>query len=464
MYLMNIFEIILILFLPINNVYILPFDTITLNNPLQSSQNSEFYNQLFQTELYVNLTIGTPPQNVKSLIKFDSPGFYINEGAFNYTLSSTSKKYYWPISKYFFNSVSYMVGDIFYINFYKSYNDFITNKNNAQELNIIKTNETLFIVINKDRKNINKNIFYNYGYVGLDYKEKNNNEPPETTHTFIDRAHKYWNIKKNIFYLEFNKDNQTYKNYFNNYYRGYFILGENLVTDEDEKNKIKFIYLSKDKISYNWIIYFDNIYLKTNEQNIHKFNFTDATDNLEYGAELKVNLPYIVGSYEYLNYINNSFFNELINKKICFFNLLNNTIAGKYYYSFICNSQSEFLMNKLENNFPDLIFESKNLLKNFTLSKNDLFAYNNMDTSDNNLYFLIIFHKEIKNVNKNWIIGIPFFRKYIFSFDYENKQIGYYDKKEVNMNQKNNKEYSSLVSKIFFIIILIVIIFILGIK
>ena len=145
--------IIYVLIKQIKNFYVLPFHTVLINDGLLK-ENIDLYDYLFQSELYTNLTIGSPPQIVKSLIKFESNGFYIYQGAFNYTLSSSSKKYYWQIDKWFFNSVSYMITDHFYFNLYNTFNNF--NNKNIKD-NKIKTNETLFIIISKIKENINKN-------------------------------------------------------------------------------------------------------------------------------------------------------------------------------------------------------------------------------------------------------------------------------------------------------------------
>ena len=83
----NVFCLIFLLFRQINNFYILSFDSILIKDELLK-ENFNFYEYLFQAELYTNLSIGTPPQKVKSLISFESKGFYIFQGAFNFSLSS----------------------------------------------------------------------------------------------------------------------------------------------------------------------------------------------------------------------------------------------------------------------------------------------------------------------------------------------------------------------------------------
>ena len=435
----------------INNFYILPFDSILIKDVLLN-ENLSFYDYLFQNELYTNLSIGTPSQNVKSIITFESKGFYIYQEAFNYSLSSTAKKYYWQFNKYFFNSMSYMITDHFYFNYY--------NKNLTN--NIFKTNEALFIIISNKKE---KKKYFNYGFIGLAYEDKKVYESPETTIEFINTAKKILNLKNKEFYFDFNKDNYTYKNFFNNYHKGNLIIGNHLNVEEKyEKNKVNYTYFLRDRNSLKMIINFDCIYSQINSLYPENNNFTKF-NSVQLGIELRANLPYLIGTNDYLDYINKTFFGELINKNICYFNINNSTTNTKNLNSFICNGKSDDLINTLKYKFPELIFESKDLGKNFSLNINDLFSFNNFNKSDYNLYFLIFFHNKKTTENKNWVLGIPFFKKYKMIFDYENKRIGYYlETKIYKLDNKKETFISNNLFTILFVIIFIVIIFIFGMK
>ena len=358
-----------------------------------------------------------------------------------------------------------MISDYFYFNSYETYNDFIQSNNNDSQL--IKTNKTLFVIMFKAREIYNKK-YDNYCYIGLDYDDKQSStKSPETMINFIHTANKRWKLNNSIFYLDFNKDNYTYKNYFNNYFKGNFILGKDLADEKNESDKIKHTHLSKDKTSQKWIIKFDYIYSKLNNINIEKGNLNKTNNNTEFNSnqlniELKLNKPYIIGTSEYYNYINQSFFNDLINKKICTINLLNYTYNKNELFGISCKGDSDYFLDILKNKFPELIFESKDLEKKFSLNIYDLFSYNSYNKSDTNLYFLIFFYKIEKSNNKNWILGIPFFKKYTLSFDYENKKIGYYYKTKVKNKVISNNKNILQILRILGIIILICIIFIFG--
>ena len=117
-------------------------------------------------------------------------------------------------------------------------------------------------------------------------------------------------------------------------------------------------------------------------------------------------------------------------------------------------------MDKL-NNFPDLILEHKDLNESFILTKNDLFAFNTINDLDKNLYFLIISVEQYLD----WILGIPFLKKYVLSYNYDSRKIGYYEffGKDEKEEEKSSNFFSSLAFKIIIIIVLIIIIFSLGI-
>ena len=230
------------------------------------------------------------------------------------------------------------------------------------------------------------------------------------------------------------------------------------MTDEvDEKDKIIYVNSLRFDGEITWKTLFDNIYLKKSDECV-------ILKTSRKQGDLFVNKPYILGTKEYNEYINKTFFSELIEQNICY---INDKINNNDYISYVCDSTSVQFINKLDNEFPDLIFEHKEFEENFTLTKNDLFSFNNLNKTDNNLYFLIMFanpkgHQYIFS----WTLGIPFLKKYRLSFNYDTKKIGYYKndgKVIVNKNEKNNNTFfGNLFMNIIIFILLIVIIFVLG--
>ena len=390
----------------------------------------------------------------------DLSGFSIYQGAFNVNLSLTAEKGIWDMNiNRALRLLSYPVKDYFYFSSFNTYKDLekyiISIKNKRDEenklLNITKTSKTSFIIMSNPPTYSNKNYYY-FGIIGLRLNEQYYLDGPE----FIISFKKENYLKSYTFSFIFNKDNYTYNNFFNNNHEGYFIIGEELVDEKNKKDKILYTNTQRNEKGLSWCIYFNKIYSKIS-------NFEFKTQKL--GGEFVLNLPYLIGTNDYLDYINNTFFNELIQKKLCYYN--NGTKNKKELYSFICNSQSLYLMNYLNYNFPDLVFEHKELEENFILNKYDLFSFNNFNKSDTNLYFLVLFRDMIGyNKNLNWTLGIPFLKKYRLSFNYDSKKIGYYkideNKNIEKLNKEENKLFNGIFIKIIFIIILIIIIFILG--
>ena len=138
-------------------------------------------------------------------------------------------------------------------------------------------------------------------------------------------------------------------------------------------------------------------------------------------------------------------------------------------------------MDNLNTKFPDLIFYNRDINRNFILTKKDLFAYNTNDNSDNNLYFLIV---DGIDDEERWIFGIPFLKKYVISYDFDNKKIGYYENygkinddepdesdesdesdepdKSDDKQKEDKNFFKSLAFKIIMIVIGVIIVFVLG--
>ena len=457
-------KILLFLFKYINNFFVLPFDTIYIND--KTIKEEDYHTLLFQNELYVNLSIGTPRQDIKAMLKMDKYGFLIYEDAFNPNLSTTYEKIKENLKiSWVWNFIPFSLKDHFYIssfNSYKNFENYISQNNNKELLyNITKTNKTKFMSIHlKNTKNNFNKMFHNYGIIGLKLNGNPNFNPPE----FVVSLKKSQEIKSYSFSLKFN--NETKNGFFNNVNKGYFIIGEELTDDESEIDKICYTNGLKYGGEINWETNFDNIYTKNNNFNMNK----NKNDFKHFISKRKqgnffVNKPYILGTKEYNEFINETFFYELIEQKICY---VNYKINNNDYFSYICDSTSKIFINNLNNNFPDLIFEHKELGENFTLTKYDLFSYNIFNNSDLNLYFLVMFaNPKGHSYIFSWLLGVPFFKKYRLSFNYDTKKIGYYkDDGKIIMKQNrkinNFKLLNNNYFKIFLILILICIIFILG--
>jgi hypothetical protein len=150
---------------------------------------------------------------------------------------------------------------------------------------------------------------------------------------------------------------------------------------------------------------------------------------------LNINSGVIIGTREYKNYIDSNFFNNLIKRKICQVDCVND------YFIYSCNIEFNKGTNQQNpstnyySEFPELIFNSKKLEYNFIFKSKDLF-----EQIFDKYYFLIVFENSTKSKSKDvWYLGEPFYRKYTFSVNIDAKTIGFYDKK-VNAKKENNTE------------------------
>ena len=434
----------------INCFVVLPFDTIFVKDKTIYQKN--YFSDLTQTELYVNFTIGSNKAKMKSVIKMDKSGFMIYEEAYNYTNSTTYEKFDTQIDiRWIPKSMRFPSRDNIYLPQYQSYKDFFRGK--TYEGNI--TNKTNFLKvedINDDDKYYFNDMFYEYGIIGL--KILSSTYLSELD--FI-RALKLSNYTNSYsFHLFFEK--RTKDGFAINDNRGYFLIGEKLTDNKTELEKIE--YINCVSLKYRrlaWGMNFGHVYSKFSN------NFIEEITNITNQSEIIATFPYIKGVPGYFEYINKVFFDELLDKNICnnitFYrhDLYSNYTSSGY----ACDSNSKIFMDKLNNNFPDLIFYNRDINRNFTLTKIDLFAYNTKDNSDKNLYFLIV---DGIDDEERWILGIPFLKKYVISYDFDSKMIGYYE----NYGYIHDDEpegtnfFKSLAFKIIIIVVAVVIVFILG--
>jgi hypothetical protein len=111
-----------------------------------------------------------------------------------------------------------------------------------------------------------------------------------------------------------------------------------------------------------------------------------------------------------------------------------------YYVFFFIN---EFKNKKIE-------FKLNSINYRFKLSNEELFL-----PFENYYYYMIYFNK---NGNKDiWELGLPFFKKYLFTFNQDSKMIGVYIEKE---KYDNNNLHKKLIGIIIFILNIICFIFI----
>ncbi len=437
--------ILLITILSVNNFFAIPFKTINLQ--YEESQKDYIY-KIYTNNIYINITLGTPKQTIMALLKMEKDEFYIHKDGF-FPNESSSYINLDKDSKSIISSSENKSTDIFYFPYYNSYDE-LSNIKNIKENSIHKSFKMNFIFMNYVVIwNSNKT---NPGEIGLQYKSTSLN----SSITFVKSLHESKEIKNYIFSFIFNNNSNIFSN------EGFFIIGEELTDKENEKDNIKYTKAADISGLIKWNIFFDEIYSYSNGTNnsVTNININKTIINRNHKAQLIIDKPYIIGTDEYESFILKNFFQYLIDEKVCF----KKSISGyNSFYVYYCDNSSELFISQ---NFPDLHIFSRELGETFILKKNDLFFYdiNYNNASKHFCYFMVWFSKSSYAYEKKyWCLGIPFFKKYRFSFDYEKKLIGFYNQSfhfEPNKQNISGKDKNNLVVlKIIVIFVLLLIAF-----
>ena len=246
---------------------------------------------------------------------------------------------------------------------------------------------------------------------------------------FFHDVKKVANLSKYIISFEFDENNN----------KGNLIFGDELFNYKNTK------YFESQYIgsysSQNHQIYFNEAKMILNSDNTN-INISQGTNSI-----FDYNLGFIIGLDNYKKLIELHFFDDLINKKICFYDNVhfNNT-------NFIVYSCNEGNFESKIKSFPKLIFVSKNFEYNFELTYADLF------TKINNKYYFLVIFKE-KSEKNTWIFGQPFYKKYQFTINLDQNWVGFYNpnkEKIIPQKQESSTSGMSKTSKVLLIVGLVI--------
>ena len=439
-----------------SNYLSLNFSSINYNK----NDSYDFMSIIFNSEIYSNLSIGTPKQTLKMILNGNEQTFYITEKTYNHSFSST---YHGANNR-----------DVFFLDNVKSglkSND--TGYFNLKAKNEIFTNETClkYALVYSVKYDFHKLID---GVIGLQLKVPNYLGIPNfidnlKSNKFINSyqwAIIYNNIENKNFKMETNGWNQfLFRNSF-----GELIVG----FDKDEYSDIFAIKLEnyelrstkveKDRDKLFWSLFFEDIYLykeiKTNNNIIINDDEDTNKKHLDKKlTELLTTKEYNIGTKEFQLLINEEFFNYYLENNICQPKDIFYDFSFEKFFYYICdNSTGRFI---LENKFPNISFVHRELKYTFELTYLDLFFTDINDSKKNKFYFNIIFSKSARD---KWSLGKPFLKKYIFMFDYDKKLIQFLTLKKKENNADKNLANSNMIVTIQYIIIsfLVIILIILG--
>ena len=398
------------------------------NNKNKIYDHSNFFNDNYNLRLFSSIKIGNPPQDI--IIFFNT----INDILFIGELPDIPENIF-PPSLYRGYQLDKSSS---FINKTLSQNKYLENEN------IFFGEENLCLYTNIE--NIKKqkySCFSNFTFAMVKKISKDNNasnclilglllNEKNYEINFINQIKNKKIISSYLYSFEYHNDTE-----------GLFVIGQypHEYSPELYKNKeLKEFYPDKPSMA-SFGITFDVIYTYINNEKLIIEN--NAKSNL-----LVFNMGLIVGTNEYLKFIENSFFNQFIYNDIC-----RKNYVGTGWEDYIIISCKDDINSFNIEKFPSLFFNIKSINNTFELTFEDLFKKIN-----NRYYFNIIFENYDTNI---WRIGKPFILKYNFVYNGEAKTIGFYkknndiifEKKNNNNNKKFKLELNAL--KIFIIIILL---------
>ena len=332
---------------------------------------------------------------------------------------------------------------------FNEYLSVITNKSVGGKYNSINSNTYIntsyvdvFYFLNKGQsfygKNSKDNIHFN---IKNNYIESNQISTKTFNYSFILCSTKEEDEKKkkNMIGLQFRPV--------------YSERDENFLNQLKENNEIQtftyFINFPDSEIIFNVQNYGDFNYINyklDNFKTIIEFDNIEYNNESDYTNEAEINFDFngITSTLNYLNYINNTFFEKYYNNNICY----DIQITYKDIYLVIACDKSKFNYK----DFPSIFFYHKKLNKTFELNKDDLFIEKN-----NTIYFLVYHHKIIF---PKWILGYPFLKKYRIVFDPEKKIIGIPNRNFIIKTEHLNKNQIIII----FLILIIIFMFLIFIK
>ena len=113
--------------------------------------------------------------------------------------------------------------------------------------------------------------------------------------------------------------------------------------------------------------------------------------------------------------------------KLCF----SETFSGFHKHFIYCKKEIGSNIDKIKEKFPGIIFRSNDLDTNFTIDVDDLFLENG-----DYIFCLIYFNSNLEP----WKMGKPFLKKYQFSFNFDAKNMFYYQNLEKSSGNEETQK------------------------
>ena len=404
------------LFITIKNYIIIPFNEIKSSDESNFKDGEELLNKLSFLKLSSIFYLGNTPFKLPIIFKQNIDYFAITKNNENELISSDN---YSPSL-----SESLQILDANNkINLYKCEGEFIE----VTEIMHFLTNEDDISLIYSDKETgkIDANKYKSYLYINFFYPDSkisncgaifglayNNFNYP--SNNFIKELKTKSVIDSAIWSIDFpDIDEDTYT-------KGNIIIGElPHIYDpnyykEEEYYKTKL--LINNDTTDDWMIKIDSSLILKNWKIVASCDYLNSI-SINFGVHM------MYAPKKLFEQLKDLYFDEYFDNGICDYKKIK---INKEKVIFIyCNEETFTINEKLK--FPKIIFNIQNLGGNLELDYKDVFL-----TKNDKILFMIGFSsKEIEDTFK---LGQIFLYKYKFTFDYDNKEIGFY-----RNNLKNEK-------------------------
>ena len=427
--------IILILILIIysySSIITIPFRIIQYESSQNQILEKKVEDQSFYFKILSIIDIGTPSQKIETSFNLKSPNLYISNQCRN------CSSFYSYKSSNSFIKINTDIKPIGFGNQIYANETFIfyDGNNNRQ-----KKVEKLLIYLPEmdDEESENNKNMKNCLNIGLKFPGDGNNFQK----TFLQQLKSNNIINKYFWTMTF------YDNKYNKDYDGAFIFGDILndyypqYTTDFTPDNIIYTYAGNKKknknnknINLEWGIHFDEIYYEFKNESINNIMFSHNTI-----TEFNIDMNIVLSPFDYFRSIQRDFFNYYYINNICKYSFMRGSM-----YKFIYCHTANFTLKDLVK-FPSINFKNRILRYIFTLNYKELFSL----TNDKKYYMFNIVVANVYRGDNNedtgqWILGLPFFKKYQFSFDTDNKLIYYYNKEgifldeEIQINEEDNDD------------------------
>ena len=394
------------------------------------TEPSQIISELLSLEYVTNITVGEPPQTIRSFIDFTKFHFYISN-------VSSNRDYLLENSYSFSTSYEHDIILYTYSFVYGKYaNETLTidlkDINSDSTQNKIQIKDFVFsmpsVYADKRRKMFPSSI-------GLGFYAYNSNSKLN----FLNQLKLKHILNNTQFFFQFDDD-----------FSGKLYLGlmpHELYPKKYCIDNLYKVYTNIGNLLDEWSFRGDLLYNYNENENIS--NSTINKKNMK--LELDLNLNGLILGYSYFSIFNKTFFSEYINNGVCKMKL------GEYYYIY-CEKDKINI-----NNFKTIFFYQKDF--NFTFK----FDYNDLFIIKNNYYIFNIFF-DVNDFTLVLIAGKIFFRKYLLAFDYEQKMIGFYVEKseskglDLKENNNNNNQLIIIICILIFTCIVLLFLIVIFIK